>query len=60
MTRAAWFAVAVLASASLAWAAGPARVTLKIEGMTCGGCVAAVKVQLKKTEGVTAYEAKRR
>lgn len=24
--------------------------------MTCGGCVAAVKVQLKKTPGVTAYE----
>lgn len=24
--------------------------------MTCGGCVAAVKVQLKKTEVVTAYE----
>ena len=30
--------------------------TLKVEGMTCGGCVAAVKVQLKKTAGVTAYE----
>jgi copper chaperone CopZ len=24
--------------------------------MTCGGCVAAVKLQLKRTEGVTAYE----
>jgi len=30
--------------------------TLAIKGMTCGGCVAAVKLQLKKTEGVTAYE----
>lgn len=50
------FVVAVVASVSLAWAGEPAKVTLKIEGMTCGGCVAAVKVQLKKTEGVTAYE----
>jgi copper chaperone CopZ len=24
--------------------------------MTCGGCVAAVKVQLKRTEGVSAYD----
>ncbi|MGH7318613.1 MAG: heavy-metal-associated domain-containing protein [Candidatus Rokuibacteriota bacterium] len=34
----------------------PAKTTLTIKGMTCGGCVAAVKVQLKKTEGVTAYD----
>jgi len=33
-----------------------ARTTLAVKGMTCGGCVAAVKVQLKKTPGVTAYE----
>ena len=33
-----------------------AKTTLTIKGMTCGGCVAAVKVQLKKTEGVTAYD----
>ena len=33
-----------------------AKTTLVVKGMTCGGCVAAVKVQLKKTEGVTAYE----
>jgi copper chaperone CopZ len=33
-----------------------ARATLSIRGMTCGGCVAAVKVQLKRTVGVTAYE----
>ncbi len=33
-----------------------AKTTLAIKGMTCGGCVAAVKVQLKKTAGVTAYE----
>ncbi len=34
----------------------PSRTTLSVQGMTCGGCVAAVKVQLKRTEGVTAYE----
>lgn len=42
--------------ASAAVSAGPAKTTLTIKGMTCGGCVAAVKVQLKKTEGVTAYQ----
>jgi copper chaperone len=56
MKKALCFAAAIVASASLAWAGEPAKVTLKVEGMTCGGCVAAVKVQLKKTEGVTAYE----
>ncbi len=30
--------------------------TLDIKGMTCGGCVAAVKVALKKTEGVETYD----
>ena len=48
---AACWVLAVAASAGEA-----ARTTLAIKGMTCGGCVAAVKVQLKKTEGVTAYE----
>ncbi len=38
------------------WAGEPAKTTLAVQGMTCGGCVAAVKVQLKRTEGVTAYE----
>jgi copper chaperone CopZ len=33
-----------------------AKTTLTIEGMTCGGCAAGVKIQLKRTEGVTAYE----
>jgi copper chaperone CopZ len=44
-------------------AAGPAaggedtaETRLAIEGMTCGGCVAAVKVQLGRTQGVTAYD----
>src|SRR5215471_19016414 len=32
------------------------KTTLTIKGMTCGGCVAAVKLQLKRTAGVTAYE----
>jgi copper chaperone CopZ len=50
------FAGLTLLPASSAVAAPRARVTLTIKGMTCGGCVAAVKLQLKKTEGVTAYE----
>lgn len=37
-----------------AWASD-AKTTLRIQGMTCGGCVAAVNLQLKRTEGVTAY-----
>lgn len=37
-------------------AADTARTTLTIKGMTCGGCVATVKLQLKRTEGVTGYE----
>lgn len=37
-------------------AADTARTTLTIKGMTCGGCVATVKLQLQRTEGVTGYE----
>jgi copper chaperone CopZ len=44
--------LAVAGSAS----AGEARTTLGIEGMTCGGCVASVQLQLRRTEGVTGYE----
>src|SRR5258708_23808682 len=33
-----------------------AKATITIKGMTCGGCVAAVKLQLRRTVGVTAYE----
>lgn len=56
-------ALALLIFASLA-VAGPAAVTkLHIEGMTCGGCAAAVKLVLKKTPGVVSssvsYEEKR-
>jgi copper chaperone len=47
---------AALALPSLADAGETAKTTLSVKGMTCGGCVAAVKVQLKKTEGVTAYQ----
>lgn len=50
------FVAFVLLLASAVGAADTANTTLTIKGMTCGGCVAAVKVQLKKTEGVTAYE----
>ncbi len=32
------------------------KTTLTIKGMTCGGCVAAVKLKLEKTAGVTAYD----
>lgn len=33
-----------------------ATTTLAINGMTCGSCVAAVKLQLGRTEGVTRYD----
>jgi copper chaperone len=56
MKKALSLTVAAVLFASLAGAAESARTTLAIKGMTCGGCVAAVKVQLKKTEGVLAYE----
>lgn len=49
-------AVAALGLAPMAQAAKTAKTTLAIKGMTCGGCVAAVKVQLKKTEGVSVYD----
>jgi copper chaperone len=50
------FIAAALSLPSFADGGEAAKTTLTIKGMTCGGCVAAVKVQLKKTEGVTAYE----
>ena len=51
-----FLAVAALSLAPVARAADSAKTTLAIKGMTCGGCVAAVKVQLKRTDGVSAYE----
>jgi copper chaperone len=54
-------ALFVLSIAAMAWSkdadpADPARTVLTIKGMTCGGCVAAVKLRLKKVKGVTAYD----
>jgi copper chaperone CopZ len=46
----------LFALASIAIAEQAAKATLAIEGMTCGGCATAVKLQLKRTAGVTAYE----
>lgn len=46
----------VVLLASAVSAADPQKTTLAIEGMTCGGCAVGVKLQLKRTEGVTAYE----
>ena len=46
----------LVAPGSPAVAADSAQTTLSIEGMTCGGCAASVKLHLKRTEGVTAYE----
>jgi copper chaperone CopZ len=51
--------LSVLATLSLASAGASAsdgtKTTLTISGMTCGGCATAVKIQLKRTEGVTGY-----
>ncbi len=33
-----------------------AKTTLTIRGMTCGGCVASVKLRLGRVKGVIAYE----
>lgn len=46
----------VLLFASFAAAADLVKTSLNIEGKTCGGCAAAVKLQLRRVEGVTAYE----
>lgn len=61
-----WFGllppVLLVLSAAVPWAVGAAssnkedRTTLTIKGMTCSGCVATVKLKLKKTKGVLAYE----
>jgi copper chaperone CopZ len=48
--------VILLGVAAPAPAQDSATTVLTIKGMTCGGCVASVKLQLRKTEGVTAYE----
>src|SRR6266704_923194 len=48
--------LAFLFSSSVGAADATSKTTLTIKGMTCGGCVAAVKLQLRKTDGVTAYD----
>ena len=55
MTKAMLVGILALGAAPLAWGA-EAKATLAIRGMTCGGCVAAVNLQLKRTDGVTAYQ----
>lgn len=55
MTKAMLVGMLALSAGPLAWG-GEAKATLAIQGMTCGGCVAAVNLQLKRTEGVTAYD----
>ncbi len=46
----------LMADAAATAATTAAKTTLAIKGMTCGGCVATVKLQLKRTEGVVDYE----
>jgi copper chaperone CopZ len=48
--------IAALLLGTLVQAATTAQTTLAIKGMTCGGCVGAVKIQLKRTEGVETFE----
>ena len=50
-----WIVLA-LALAPVVHAAASAQTTLAIKGMTCGGCVGAVKIQLKRTEGVSTFD----
>ena len=50
-----------LSITAMAWSKGAdpadsARTVLTIKGMTCGGCVATVKLRLKKVKGVTAFD----
>jgi len=50
-----WMIIA-LVLAPAAHSATSAQTTLAIKGMTCGGCVGAVKIQLKRTEGVSTFD----
>ncbi len=49
-------AMALALAPATAAAGSEATTTLAVDGMTCGGCVASVKVQLKRTEGVADYD----
>ena len=48
--------LALLAPAAGTPAAATGKTTLAVKGMTCGGCVAAVRLQLEKTEGVMRHD----
>ena len=37
--------------------AGQRRVVIPVEGMTCGGCEAAIKMEVKKLKGIVAADA---
>ena len=50
-----WVVLALLL-APVVHAATSAQTTLAIKGMACGGCVGAVKIQLKRTEGVSTFD----
>lgn len=50
-----WIIAALVLSPGI-HAATSAETTLAIKGMTCGGCVGAVKIQLKRTEGVLTFD----
>lgn len=56
MTRIGSYLVAALATVSLVWPGEAAKTTLKVERMTCGGCVGVVRIQLKRTDGVAGYD----
>lgn len=56
MKRFSLLTMAALVLVPLAHAATMAQTTLAIKGMTCGGCVGAVKIQLKRTEGVSTFD----
>lgn len=56
MKRAWFFIAAFTLAVPMVRAADTANTTLKIEGMTCAGCVPVVRLQLKSTEGVIAFD----
>lgn len=50
------FALLLAANAAVAPAGEPSkdlsRIVIPVEGMTCGGCVASIKIALKKMDGI--------
>jgi copper chaperone len=47
--------IASVCLAGVSTAGEPAKTTFSVKGLSCDGCVAAFKLQLEGTEGVTAY-----